>query len=408
MPGAIDSPPAPAPAPAVTPSPAPSPGGEAPFNDAFADLDKLVGEPEAAAPPEKPEKPAGLDKPEKKPAEPADKKSAEPTDKKPAEPADKKGSETTGRRSPWQIVHDKEAEIATLRKQLSERDAAKPNTDWQKERADLLKRIEERDARLKEREQALEYTAFEKSDKFKSEYQKPYENAWNQGRSTVARFKVTDSDGNARTGTPEDFDRLMTLEQSDPEKAAELMAEMFGPKASYVASHIVEVKKAFQRMQDAREDFGKRGEEDRLLKSQQTEKETRELAEVFDTWRNAAVEKYPDIFKATDDDAEGKGLLDKGEHLANRVFSSGQPIRDGDKPLTKQEKSALDAVAWQKIRAFDFQVTAKRRAEARVKELEKELEQYKQSEPGPSDGGGRKPAGDEIPDWDKQLESLAT
>lgn len=405
------------PAPSM-PAPSQPAGVEVPFNDAFADLDKLGIDTPDAKEETAPEKPPVTDKstkppedkvskpvklPEKKQLEPADKKLAEVPDKKPAE-ADAK----TGKRSPWQVVHDKEAEIATLRKELSERDKSKPNGQWEKERADLLKRIEDRDKQLQEKDEKLQYSAFEESDKFKSEYDKPYTNAWNLGRAAVARFKVTDAEGNQRPAKPEDFDNLMALEQQDPERAADLLAEMFGNKAAYVASHIVEVKKAYQRIQDARGEFRTRGDEDRKLKSAQTEKETQELAETFSQVRNTAAEKYPDLFAAPEEDAPGKEVLGKGEHFANRVFSSGQPLAEGDKPLTKAQKSALDAVAWQKLRAFDYQVSRRQKAETRIKELEAELEQYKKSEPGPGDGGGHKPVDGDVPDWEKQLGDMAT
>lgn len=414
MPEALTSPPPATPA-APLPATSQSVGGEAPFNDAFRDLEGLgIDEPDAkeVAAPEKPAPAAKAPeekalkptaKPFEKKSEPEDKKPVDTTDKKPAEPEVK-----TGKRNPWQLVHDKEAEIAILRKQLSERDSAKPNSQWEKERADLLKRLEERDHRLQEQDEKLQYSAFEESDKFKEEYGKHYTNAWNLGRSAVARFKVTDSEGNQRQAKPEDFDNLMALEQQDPERAAELMTELFGGKAPYVASHIVEVKRAIQRIQDAREDFRTRGAEDRKRQSELAEKETRELAETFSRVKDAAVEKYSDLFKAPDEDSPGKEALGKGEHFANRVFSSGQPLADGDKPLTKSQKTALDAIAWHKLRAFDFQVARRKNAESRIKELETELEQYKKSEPGPGDGGGHKPAEGDVPDWEKQLGDMAT
>lgn len=382
------------------------------FNDAFSDLDKLVEtvpdkapvKAEKATPSENP-----VAKPLVKPAEPSEKKSPEPLEKKVAEPADKKldAAEKSGKRSPWQVVHDKEAEIATLRKENEALKSSKPNGEWQKERADLLKRIEDRDTRLREREEEIQFAAFEQSDKFKSEYDKPYSNAWNAGRMAVARFKVTDSEGGERPAKPEDFDRLMQLEQSDPEAAATLLGEMFGNKASYVAAHMVKVKESFQRIQDARDEYRTRADEDRKTKSAQTEKETKELSETFEFVRNGAAEKYPDLFAAPDDDAPGKELLGKGEHFANRVFSNGQPVADGDKQLTKSQKSALDAVAWQKLRAFDLQVSRRQKAEARVKELQSELDQYKKSVPGPGDGGAGKSGEGDVPDWEKQLGDMA-
>jgi len=384
----------------------PTPTGPA-FNDAFADLDKLV----EIAPDKAPDKPTT-----KTPAKPAQadtkpvqaEKKPAVVDKAPAETVDKKADTTdpkTAKRSPWQVVHDKEAEIATLRKQIAERDTAKPNNDWQKERADLLKRIEERDARLRERDEAIEFTAFEQSDKFKSEYEKPYSNAWNQGRATVARFQITDKDGNQRPGKAEDFDRLMALEQNDPEAAADLMAEMFGNKASYVAAHIVKVKDSFQRIQDAREDYRVRGEEDRKLKSSRSEQESLEFRERATEFGKSLTEKYADLFKPSEDDPQGKARFTDGETFANRFFNAAL---NNDKSIPQEQKAQIAALGYLKLQSYDLQVSRRQRAEARVKELETELEQFKASEPKAGDGAGKKVAEGDVPDWEKLLGDMAT
>lgn len=382
-----------APAPSAAPAAAPPPAPSEPINESYADLDTMLNEPEPPKPEPKKEAPKA-DKPKidepPKPPEPKPEPSEKPEKMAPKQ-----------LREAYEALKAKHTALETEHETFKKA-ASQPKDDPEKK--EIAERAERYQKLAQERENELKFAKYERSEEYQEKYYKPYEQAFGSGRAEAAAIKVTDAEGNVRQGTPEDFDTYMFI--SDPESAADFAEKVFGKHKSTMEYWRNQVRALGSKSQSAIEEFRKKGSEREKEWSENSAKAQKAATEYWSKLNSTALEKYPALFKAADEDAKGKELLTKGFTLADRAFSDGKPTKDGDKPLNPAELLQLRSAMRNKFAAFDYQVHLRRQAESRVKALEAELEQYKKSEPGSGDGGGERPVGDES--WESQIEALAS
>lgn len=356
-------PPAPAPKPATTKPPVPK------------------AEPEPAQPREKPT-------PEAKTPE-----SKEP-EASPSEP-DPTAKFTTAHdlRKDWRrlhrVVQDKDLELNKLREQLEKR--APVNEAALEENKTLKKRLEEAETELR-------YMDFTKSQKYKEDYEKPYQVAYESAIEEVQELWVNNEDGTTRPATAQDFQRILNASQQD---VRALATKMFGEAANDVLvarRGLVELtRKANREAKEYREQATER-ERQRTLQAA----EQRQQAETL--WNKASEmlrEKYPDFFKPIEGDEEYNKELEAGYATVDKAYAQG---------LTIEEMAARRAAVRHRAAAFRAQVLINRRLKTRVKELEGVVAEYEKSVPGEGKSGGEQrvaPAGDGYKSAEEEIDALA-
>jgi len=391
---------APAPDPALAVEP---PKG---YEEAFGAIDALGREEGTPTPPEQPPPGDGRvrgpdgkfipkDKAPEKPAE----KSKAPEPAKPDDDIDPTKLKTSELAKHYHALKAKEKAWLKEREELSKK-AAEPK-EWPEKKtyeeriAEREKQIEEYNKRVAEYEQTLQFTNFTKSQAYKDNFQKPYFESWKTGQTRAASMKVierkNEEDGTvlqqARQGTAEDFDSIMRIAEDD--LAAEKAAELFGHKASIILHHREKVRDIQSRADAAIEEYQQKGAEWEKQQREQSEKQSKEYTSMVDKFQKAAVEKYPHFFKPDPSDPKANGYLESGSHLLERVLKNGAPISDGEKPMTSEEFAIAVAAVRNKAMGFDRVAYLATTRAKRIKELEKELEQFKSSKPGNGDGNGR-------------------
>lgn len=407
----------PAEAVAAPPVPAVNPGAASSnvqpsqnIDSAFAEFDEMLGKPDVSTvesqidesgnetPPAPPEVKTT------KPAQPA-KPAAKPEAAKPAadQPVDKMAPKQL--REAYTVAKNR---IAEMEKAITEL-KSKPADNG--ELKALQEKLAEREKRMEDIQKELEFTAFEKSERFKETYEKPYHRAWNLGRAWVASLTVKDpGTGDVRQGTPADFDAIMQLSGQDPDQAAELMDAMLGGKSASVAPYMAKVNEHLQNMQEALKEAREKGvtrdKENETRVSKQSQEIRESIESAWKRFQGEAIEKYPHWFKPTEGDEEGNKALEKGFEQAARAFSKLNAADPNLTPEERQQIVASHAALFNKAAAFPRLVVQLKQRDAKIAALEKELSGFRSSQPGGGAGAPRSGgSGDE--GWESALEKLA-
>jgi len=388
----------PAEAPAAPPlaapaAPAPSrPGAPGPnLSSAFDSLEKVGTQPENNPPTipksaaQKSVDTAKENDPTKPPADPKPPEEVK-TDEAPDPPKTDEPPPPPKPKKPADFLRDE------LTKTKAERDQFKAEIEKLKapkedpEKKTLTEQLETERKRREELEQEMRFTNYEKSPEYKEKFEKPYTDAWNAGRSWVSQLKVTDAEGNSRLATSQEFDALMNLSFSDPDRAAEEIATLFGNKAASVTSHIFEVQKAARAANEAVETYRKQGSE---REKQTFESRQKRQKEVSDRWSEvrkpeAIPDKWKPFLTPKDGDDEGNKLLEAG--YAKFDEAMGLDAR------TARNAEERDAILGKTAAQRHLAANARRlikwleQRDSKIAELEKSLAEYQKSEPGEGDG----------------------
>jgi hypothetical protein len=265
---------------------------------------------------------------------------------------------------------------------------------YEEQLADREKKIEEYNKRVSEYETKLRFTNYRESQEFQDKYQKPYEKTWKLGEARTAELQIverTDEAGNViqkgRDATAEDFHAIMRI--GDNRSAVKRAVELFGDGASIVLNYREKANELASESLLAIDEFKAKGAEWEKQQREQSEKQSKEYTSMVDKFQKAAIEKYPHFFKPDPSDPKANGYLESGSHLLERVLKNGAPISNGEKPMTSEEFAIAVAAVRNKAMGFDRVAYLATTRAKRIKELEKELEQFKSSKPGNGDGNGR-------------------
>lgn len=403
MADAVEAPPAPLPA--STPA-APE------FGEAFAAIDALGRDEGTPEPPPQPPPGDGRvrgpdgkfakagDKPPEKPA-------AAPEPPKADDDIDPSKLKTSELAKHYHALKAKEKawlkEREELNKKISTPQEWPEKKTYEEKLAEREKRIEEHNKRIGEYEMELQFSNFTRSQAYKDQYEKPLQQAYAAGQAKTAMLQIVerrDEENNvlqaARDATAADFDTIMRIR--DERTAIKKAVEMFGDGASVVLQHRENVFQKNALIDEAVKEYQTKGVEREKTIREAQEKRTKEVTGLIDNFRKAAIEKYPQLFKPDDSDPKGNELLEKGNHLLERVMRNGAPIKDGEKQMTDEELAIAVSAVRNKAAAFDRVNYRRHMLEKRIKELEKDLAAYKASTPGNGDGSGRTtPAGEDDP-----------
>lgn len=405
-PTATPAPTAPAPAPAPTPSPKPEG-----LDTHYAELDEI----EKAPPPpkEKAGKPPATQKTSSQDT-PADTASGVSDKEKPSSGSEGKDSTQpaleSGSKPPEKpfkaaelrnAYEEKKRENASLKAEVERLRTAKPAEDPEKKT--LLSRLEAQDKRMKELEEELSFTAYEKTPEYKARYVEPYQEAYKLGRSKAESLNVLDADGNvSRKGTPEDFDTIAGI-RSDADAAAKAH-EMFGTAASmvlYYRERVQELLSGSRRAIEERRKSSTEREQARVAHEAQQKQAAQEaqtsLAKAFDTLTSEAVEKYPDWFKPVEGDEKGNQLLADGFKFVDSAFKP-----DGTK--TPQQMVAIHASIRNKAAAFGRMAYQIRTLKKENDQLKNQLSEFQESET--AGGTAKRAAAQRVLSDDEEIEAL--
>lgn len=379
--------PSPAPAPkSAAPSPAPEKKPDpAPIEEDFvSDLEKLGSDPdeqksEAPPDPEAPEVPEiDVEKPEKPPVAP-EKGSDEP----------KSAGEL---RKAYNTV---KTERDTLKKQIE--DMGKRTAKDDPETKAIIESATKANARLQELESEIKHLKYERSSEYKDRFEKPIEKAFNSAISEVKQMTVSTDEGD-RAATTDDFNAIL---RAPTQQAATMAKNMFGDAAAEVLAHRREILKLNQQRQDAIEEYRTKGAESEKEQTAKHATESQRLRVVWEQESKGVLEKYPQFFGPEEGDDEGNKFLEDGFKLADLAFL-------GTDRLPPEKLLQIRADVRARAAGFGRAVIKSKRLEAKVAALEKELQQYKASEPGTGGNPGTKETIPADEDYEAGLMKLAS
>lgn len=266
----------------------------------------------------------------------------------------------------------------------------------------LQEKVTSLDARNKELEQHVKFVDYQQSDEFKKNFQQPYIEAWESAMADLRELKVEDSEGNFRDATQGDLVKLANLPLGEARKLANAM---FGDSADDVMAHRRRIIDLSDKQTKALEDAKKSATEQAALRTSQQAEAQRKSLQLWKDANNEIVTKWPAMFGPVEGDEEGNTMLQKGEAMADRLFSPTEENR----PKSIEEAVRVHALMRQKIRNHDRLALWLKKARARIKELEGSLAEYEKSNPnGGISGGGeaRGGTGSYIEDANAEIEEL--
>lgn len=326
-----------------------------------------------AQPPEKKE--------EAKPAEPANGEQKKEAEAKPAETAKPEETKPAEKQlGPWQRTHAAERKVKELEVKLEEFSKRKPTDD--PEKIEFKTKWEKAEEQRKALDDEMRYLNYERSSEFQEKYHKPYVTTWERAIGQVKDLKITNAAGEIRNATPEDLARIVQIPGN--EEALIAAEELFTSptKAAFVIGLRNQLREAHHTMEAAKADFRAKGEE--RQKAWESEQKTQQEAAtkqqehyqaIWQQMNEAALEQHKDWFVAAEGDEEGKELLAKGFELADLAWN-------GSEKLEPEKLVALRSAERNKAAGFRYMVHLKAKADARITELEKQLKDYQDSEPG--------------------------
>lgn len=385
-PAPAPAPSAPAKAPAAPAAPPQASTPERPTESFFDEIDRMDSG--QSKPAEKPKAPSGKqakpDSPQKPPVVGSAEKTS-PEDSGTTEPQGKEGETSVPAASKPEpkTAPELRAAYEANKKRLAELEKevttlkSKPKED--PDRQALVEALKDREEKLAKLSEELKFASFETTEEYQQQYMKPFNEAFAEGRKRAASRVVNNADGTPRQGTPEDFDAIMRI--ADDAEAEERAAEMFGSNAFSILSAREKVIEANNRRVNAiNEQKSKFWERDKQraenMAKQRVEMEQRRkvMAESFKKLNEETVNKYPQIFKADDSDAEGKAALEKGFAIADRGFSPP----DKTKP---EDMVRIHSAIRNKAGAFDYVYLKLTRTAAKLAEVEAKLAEFEKSVP---------------------------
>lgn len=259
---------------------------------------------------------------------------------------------------------------------------------YEEKLAEREKAVEDYKQRNAAYETELQFTNFTKSQKYHDDYVQPHNEAWEMGRARAAKMSVIERKDEtdtvlqaSRKGTAADFDTIMSI--FDDDAAADKAAELFGPvKAAAMLNYREDIQKIRAKEEKAVKEYQEKGAVWEKQRREDNEKESKGFEEQVGGFMKAATEKYTNLFKIDESDPREKELVEKGTQFVNHMLSDW-------KDMPKDEKASGYGAMRLKAIWGDCWMYKVNKLFNRNAALEKELAQYKSSEPGNGNGNGR-------------------
>lgn len=269
------------------------------------------------------------------------------------------------------------ARVAELEKELAEV-KTKPIEDA--ERKTFVEQVATLTKQLEEHAQLVRFAAYEQSDEYKSKFEQPFVEAWQEGVQLVAGLNVVDGEGNARKGTPDDFQAVMR--EPDNARATEIANDMFGTSAWHVLAQRRDLQKLNAARTKALSEFNATREERAKAEAEaftkaKSDQQARQIAQVaaFKTANSTTVEKYPQWFGPEEGDDAGNKILEKGFKDADLAFEGGPGLSD-------EQRVLLHSAIRNRAAGFGRLVHRLKARDAKITELEGVVAGLRGSTPG--------------------------
>jgi hypothetical protein len=275
------------------------------------------------------------------------------------------------------IRDEMEPELAKLRGQVKEYEGKQSETKPYQDRIEALEK------ELKGYRDEMRYVRYEKSPEYKDKYEKPFKEAWQRALHDFSQLTVRIADGvddmgepkyKSRTATADDLMALASMPLAEMDEAAE---RMFGKSSARVIRHVESVRSLAQAQEEAKANALKDSEAREKQWSEGNKAQTELKNKTWVSANKNLVEKFPKWFAPGEGDTEGNTHFQRGLAEADRLFSP----KPETAPKTLEEAVQLHARIRNKAANHDRLAFQLKKASARIKELEKELEQYGESEP---------------------------
>lgn len=346
------------------------------------------------AAPKQPDKPASE-------ATPAAGEQSEPGNATPPPAAQQELDPKTGKpkkANPWKLFEEEKKARATAEQEIQR---LKTSIVPEQERTQLMERVTKAESRAKELEDHIRFVSYEKSAEFQEKYQAPYEAAWKRATKELSEITVTGQDGQPRAVTGDDILELVNMPLGT---AREVADQVFGKFAGDVMQHRKEIRALFDQQQQALEDARKNGGIRVKQQQEQLQKQQAETTAFVQKAWQAAIDEFAadkvngDYFKPksvedgkelTPQEKEWNEALERGYKLVDDAWGSNAMAPN----LTPEQRAAIikkNVAVRNRAAAFGPMKKLVKHLEAKVAQLEKDLQQYSSSTPG---AGGTTPGG---------------
>jgi hypothetical protein len=395
------------------------------LNDAFSKLDDIF-KPESNEPAEEnneENKQDNIDKKQEKTADKKDQNKVPDVDKKQEtsqdKPQDNKPIKAASLRENYDLVKNKLSQAEAKLKEYEEKLKSPPKIS-EEEKKSYEEKVTASEKRRAELEEHMKFVDYSKSEEFKTKYEKPFFDAYTEGRNKISTLMVNDEEtGTLRKATAEDFDSIMRL--NDDEAAAAKIEELFGTgvKALMAANAREKAATAFGLKNKALDEFRAKGSEFEKLRGEQMKKQSEEVAKIWSEEKSSGADRHPHLFKTIENDNTGNSILEDGYRLADLAFGALDAENAAKLPqwvkdrmvngnLPPQELAKLHAAVRNKAGAFDRLAFQNKQYKSEIETLKKKLSGLQASEPSDGEKGRKKQQGtDPIADVFSQLERMA-
>lgn len=241
--------------------------------------------------------------------------------------------------------------------------------------------LEAANKRAKELDEQVKYTAFERSNEFKTQYQAPIAEAWNRTMGDLKGVKILDADGQ-ETEQEATAQHVVQLCQMSGIQAAKQAKAWFGDAATEVLAHRRQIIELNQKKDAAIKEWNEKGSEITAAK----EKEEAARQSEVDNQLNSNLVKFTGVipgFKPPED-SEALGFHKAG--LATVALAlKGEGLPPGlteSQIMTRRVEAQAKMIA--KSIAYGPIAHENMKLKAELEALKTQLDGYKKSTPKPS------------------------
>lgn len=255
----------------------------------------------------------------------------------------------------------------------------------------LSERLEQMEKDRESLEARIRMSSYEHSQEYKDKFETPIKRAFEAAYTEIGQLQVIDGES-TRIAEPKDFNALVQM----PLAQAVQAARAFGEAAGEVLAHRRNILQLNQSRQQALADAHSRQED--MVRAQAAA-----MTQQRQWWTEANKEaetKYPQWSQASADDPRESQILENSTRVADMAFSDTAQ-------LNPKERVQLHSAIRNKARWFDLLAYRNQQLNEKLKTLESELEEFRNSTPGEGTGH-RDKVEDGTMGWENELERLDT
>jgi uncharacterized coiled-coil protein SlyX len=281
-----------------------------------------------------------------------------------------------------------EAEKAALQTKFDEISATVPKTEA--ERAALAKKVETFQKQVESYEERIRLTDFKQSEKYKTEFEKPYVKAFQKAVADIEKcpltYKDAENNDQTRQGTSSDLGYLLNLER----RAARVEAQKHFPEDwQDIMAHYDKVVPLREASIESEANYKANWKTIEQENATKRATETTQIQEAWSAVNKDLAEKHPE-FSPRDGDAEGNKLLESELKTADLFFT------DARQKLSVKDRVILDATMRNRFAAHKRLVRDVAAKDATIAELNATIAELRGSTPGaPKAVGGESKGGEE-------------